>query len=104
MGTRFFLHIGANKTGSSAIQDFLRLNWQRLRELGYLVPDHKMDISEKVAGQHVFALQDIMDRQDNESLAAKVKALMASDAKTVIISAENLSNGTNFNFFWRCFA
>jgi hypothetical protein len=33
----FVLHIGANKTGSSAIQSFIRLNLGVLQRAGYLV-------------------------------------------------------------------
>ena len=56
MDSRLILHIGANKTGSSAVQEFLRLNVAALRKLNYIVPDRELGTSDRVTGEHVFAL------------------------------------------------
>jgi hypothetical protein len=99
MDSRLLLHIGANKTGSSAIQTFLRLNAAALRGLGYLVPDRELGVSDRVTGEHVFVFQEMFNRSDRLGLEARLRALLKSNAKVVIISAENLSNEANFQFF-----
>jgi hypothetical protein len=99
MDSRLLLHIGANKTGSSAVQNFLGVNAPALRELGYLVPDRLLGISDRVTGEHVFAFQDMFNKSNRAGLESKLRALVKSDAKAVLVSAENLSNGTNFQFF-----
>jgi len=99
MSARLILHIGANKTGSSAVQSFLRLNVKSLRSLGYRVPDSELGLSDKVTGEHVFATQTLFNRADRAGLANKIALLMQAAEPTLIISAENLSNDSNFQFF-----
>ena len=99
MNPRLILHIGANKTGSSAIQTFLRLNWKLLRSIGYFVPDRNLGASEDVTGDHGICLQEYFNRSDHAALDAPIKILLRNDAKTIVISAENLSNGQNFLLF-----
>jgi hypothetical protein len=99
MSSRLILHIGANKTGSSAVQSFLRLNVKSLRSLGYRVPDRELGLSDKVTGEQVFAMQGLFNRGDRAGLVVKIKLLMQAAERSVIISAENLSNGQNFQFF-----
>lgn len=36
---KIFIHVGAGKTGTSAIQEFLRTNRDRIRESGIILPD-----------------------------------------------------------------
>jgi hypothetical protein len=99
MDARLILHIGANKTGSSAIQAFLRLNSKQLNTLGYLIPDKELGTSDRITGEHVFAFQDMINRSDRPMLESKFQNLLNSDSKVVIASAENLSNRANFQFF-----
>jgi hypothetical protein len=99
MNPRLIIHIGANKTGSSAIQSFLRLNWKLLRSRGYFVPDQNLGNSENITGDHGLHLQHLFDHSDYASLKAKIKLLMNSESNVVLISAENLSNGQNFQLF-----
>jgi len=51
------LHIGANKTGSSAIQRFAQKNRASLLNRGFAIPDRTLGWSDKVTGEHVFTLQ-----------------------------------------------
>lgn len=104
METRIILHIGANKTGSSAIQDFLRRNWKLLRGHDYLVPDRDLGLSENITGEHVFAFQEMFNDSNRAGLEAKLRALTKLDNKAVLISAENLSNGSNFQLVGKAIA
>ncbi len=101
MTQQIVLHIGANKTGSSAIQKALQLNWRQLRDIGFLVPDRELGMTDRVTGEHVFSFQDMFARSDRITLEQKITALRKSDAKVILISAENLSNAANFQFFKR---
>jgi hypothetical protein len=96
---RILLHIGANKTGSSAVQDFLRRNYKTLLAHGLLVADKELASSDRVTGEHVFAFQDFFNRSDRGNLEARLRALSRENARMVLLSAENLSNGANFQFF-----
>ena len=90
------LHIGANKTGSSAIQHFLRLNAALLKSAGIAVAPGDLTPEGSVTGQHVPAIEAL--RKDLETgkteMSARLRALtqeLPPDAK-LLISAENLSN------------
>ncbi|MGO8858403.1 MAG: hypothetical protein ACLQO1_22245 [Steroidobacteraceae bacterium] len=63
------------------------------------MPDRELGVSGQVTGEHVFALQSLFNRSDRAGLAAKITPLMQAEGKAVIVSAENLSNGLNFQFF-----
>lgn len=99
MSARLVLHIGANKTGSSAVQAFLRMNYKVLGTRGVLVPDRELRVSNKITGEHVFAFQELFNAGNRVELQTRLTALLQEDTGTVICSAENLSNGANFQFF-----
>ena len=89
------VHIGASKTGSSAIQAFLMRNGKWLRERGIVVPDVAMGDGPKVDGCQVwyFARPEADRTQSSAELTKKVEALFAKDGvRQVVISAENLSS------------
>lgn len=94
MPTRLIVHLGANKTGSSAIQKFLSLNCEALREQGLIVPSHDFTFARRVAGSHVFAFEELFrnpqGRQQLES-AIEVLADSQADVKAILLSAENLA-------------
>jgi hypothetical protein len=97
------IHIGANKTGSSAIQVFLKRNRDWLRERGIVVPDIQMRDRRQIAGHHVWYFAqtgpDPMARA--AELSASVERLFATaDVRQVVISAENLSNRETQAFRW----
>jgi hypothetical protein len=100
MDPKLIIHIGANKTGSSAIQNCLRLNWPLLRDLEYLVPDRELGVSERVTGEHVFALQRFVNQSDTAGLQRAMSNLLKVSGKAkIVFSAENLSNEGNFGLF-----
>ena len=93
MDSEIIFHIGAAKTGSSAIQAFMRVNRAALRAAGLLVPDAELGPGERVSGEHVMTLQRMMDANDPTAIAARMDALVeAAGGGAVLISAENLSN------------
>ena len=92
---KIILHIGAGKTGSSAIQSFLELNVEALRREGILVPANDLEMSGRSYGNHVRLFREWNDEPDAgrkalESAVAKLMA-QAGDASAILISAENLA-------------
>lgn len=95
MKADFVFHIGANKTGSSAIQHFIRNNLQLLEDHDFLVPDRELTWTERITGEHVFALQTLFNtRATPDDLLKVFKSLKDSSENdgTILLSAENLSN------------
>lgn len=101
MDEQLTLHIGANKTGSSAIQRFIRANAALLRAHGFAVPDADLGWSGQVTGFHVFALQALINGRDPQAITERFDALMAGrpEGAGVLLSAENLSNPGNHALF-----
>lgn len=95
MPKKLILHIGANKTGSSAIQRFLSTNGLALREEGIIVPDSEFRDAEKPQGNHVFGLQQLLDSPPDgrQRLGDAIKAIDAAnpEATAILLSAENLT-------------
>src|SRR5437764_930064 len=89
------LHVGANKTGSSAIQEFLRLNAAELPRFGLSVAPSDLSRSGKITGQHVGFIEQ--QRQDlpagRKRIARRIDRLMAElePGARLIVSAENLA-------------
>ncbi len=90
------LHIGANKTGSSAIQEFLRLNARHLQEFGYWVAPHNLEPGGEITGHHVATVERL--RAEIPASAALLSekldriANRLPDGAKIVLSAENLSN------------
>ena len=98
---RIILHIGAGKTGTSAIQMFLRRNAVALAEAGYVVPDQNLGLEGKITGEHVWKLESMLGNADpngvKEALINLVERI-PDDAK-LLLSAENMSNLGNHRSF-----
>lgn len=98
------LHIGANKTGSSAIQSLIQQNFHLLEEHGYVVPNSRLETSDHISGEHVFAIQQFFVRNDSDGLAATVGSLVEEHkGKTILLSGENMSNPGKHKF-WKAAA
>lgn len=92
-------HIGAGKTGSSAIQRALAFSKQHLADRGIHIAPVDLEPGGNVGGQQVFALQKIRDMdldQARPMFARKLAALVADiesrGGKQLVFSGENLSN------------
>jgi hypothetical protein len=93
------LHIGANKTGSSAIQAFLKANAQALPKFGVTVGTSDLAPGSAVTGEHVWYVQSVVDKAEEgrKTNTRKIDAIMAGlpDSAKLVLSAENLSNKNN---------
>ncbi len=96
MTPRLTVHIGALKTGSSAIQMFLNRNCETLRCAGIVIPDQEMESRQPVTGDQVFFFDRRRDRapQDaGEEMLEKLSGLFSDgNVRQVVISAENLAD------------
>ncbi|MDH3293640.1 MAG: hypothetical protein OER95_04895 [Acidimicrobiia bacterium] len=98
---RLYLHIGAGKCGSSAIQQFLDTNAEHLRKQGFLVPGRSLQDDASGCGQH---LQFFEDGIGTEGFAELVSTRLDALGETVtreglhsiVISGENLINPKGF--------
>lgn len=89
------LHIGGNKTGSSAIQHFIGSNTKTFRSAGFAIPDVNLEFKAPSVGMHVASLQRIKESPDSGAvLRDKFEALMSrvADDQILLVSGENLSN------------
>jgi hypothetical protein len=93
------LHIGAGKTGSSAIQAFLRDNVPALNLLGFAIPGSDFRFVPQISGHQVFGFQKFFDAE-GVGLFHRLNFMMqAREGRTVVLSAENISNGENYRYF-----
>ena len=94
MSKKVVVHIGANKTGSSAIQKFLSLNCEALRKQGLVIPSQDFTLSNQVSGFHVFAFEELFRApRGRQQLEAAMNVIADSHvgAKAIVLSAENLA-------------
>ncbi len=89
------VHIGANKTGSSAIQRFLSMNSLALRAEGIIIPDNEFRVADKIQGYHVFGFGELL-KSPLEGRKRLEDAIDAVDvayprATAILLSAENLA-------------
>lgn len=84
------LHVGAGKTGSSAIQSFIADNQEALGRLGFAVPSAEFEIGPPASAAHVTPFERYF-AADGAGLTPRLEAMMATRRhRTVLISAENL--------------
>ncbi len=92
---KLILHVGAGKTGSTAIQDFLRDNAAKLRSAGVLVPDMELGLDGRVVGAQIAFFNTLAKGPDSgrvvsDSLRSLRAYMKQHGLQTLVISAENL--------------
>lgn len=94
MNRKIVFHIGASKTGSSAIQSFIAVNKDYFKENGFVIPDKFLKLGENITGEHVFSLQKLILNDNKAQLRDAFDILdnTAPKEKAILFSAENLSN------------
>jgi hypothetical protein len=86
---KLILHIGAPKTGSSAIQDALTRSAPSLRQKGIIVPDTQLGTKGAVEGQQVFEFDEKVSNP--QQVVDAIRRLADEPGLTaVVVSAENL--------------
>ena len=100
---KLFIHIGAGKCGSTAIQGFLGNNSAKLKDNGILVPGVDLSLDGKATGNQIWFLQNLMNEPLPDAQAIirnrfrDIHAYMnESTLHTLVLSAENLSNPNGF--------
>lgn len=101
---KLILHPGHNKCGSSSIQSFLYSNIDELAKQGVYLPDRDFKFlfeaqkSQLNLQSPIFYLQKIIEQNNFSYFEKRVSAVLnkaeESNCKAIIISAENLSNGS----------
>lgn len=93
---KIIVHVGAGKTGSSAIQSFLNLNVSKLRREGIVVPDNDLGLAGPGWGNHVRIFKEWTGSpaEGQQKLERAVEKIFkeAGDASTILLSAENLAS------------
>lgn len=85
------LHIGAPKTGSSALQHFLFNNREILRRKGYYYPKHGFDVNSISGGHSGIGAALINDDEDKaQQIFDDYKYHAKKQGQTLLISAESL--------------
>jgi len=99
MSRTLFLHLGANKTGSTAIQEFLRLNAEALLQQGIHVASGDLLAGGAVTGQQAPYIEQLVadPAAGGGEMTTRIDSLMDTipDGATLVLSAENLSNPGN---------
>ncbi|MGM0767989.1 MAG: hypothetical protein ACQEV6_08185 [Pseudomonadota bacterium] len=92
---RVVLHIGAPKTGTSAIQYFLNTNRDRLQKYGIFYPPHSSD-SNRISGGHGALLSGTSADSLDDSRACAQRWLddaLAQKCHTLLLSSESFYTG-----------
>jgi len=95
MPKKLIVHIGAGKTGSSAVQRFLSMNSLALRAEGIIIPDNEFRIADKIQGYHVFGFVELLKNplEGRKQLEDAIDAMNVAypRATAILLSAENLA-------------
>lgn len=99
---KLYLHIGAGKCGSSAIQLALRENHQELRASGVLIPASDLTVAGRVDGHQLSFFENLLPIDDaaiatvTQRLEELRRYVDLEGLRAVVISSENLVNTRQF--------
>lgn len=85
MKQQLYIHVGAGKTGTSALQEFFRLNQVKLQDLGIHIPDSINMISDKYLNHH-----ELAGGTNEKPVSYKPlwKKISNTKCKTMLVSSE----------------
>lgn len=100
---RLYLHIGSEKTGSTALQHFLSMNSDRLGRDGLIYPceKHQIVYSMRYRGHFPLVasffpnLPDFVGKSeyhDNDKMLSSLKRIVESETLSIILSCEHFSS------------
>lgn len=91
-GKKIIVHVGPPKTGTSAIQAWLKKNNDRLKSNGFLYPEHKSDSNGVSSGNFEFVIsRDASGRDylDDLKLRKNIALFNKSQCDTLLLSSEH---------------
>ncbi len=98
-----YVHIGAAKCGSSAIQAFLASNREALLKRNIVIPDEQLQFEGPFSGNQIWFFENMREDIDGNKDAVRRHMLALLDKAPdrencrIIVSAENLSNQHGFH-------
>jgi hypothetical protein len=87
MQKTIYFHIGAPKTGTTAIESFFTLNRNLLTKLGYLYPGTELD-HHQIAQEMYDAIRSQSSINSNSNCIKVLQEIQNTDAHTIIISSD----------------
>jgi len=96
MRKKLFIHIGTHKTGTSAIQNFLFMNREALRQKGFLYPETGDKASHHALASEFRLLKRIKNKERELKTLSYIQEIRTHNFDTSILSSEGLVlRGTN---------
>ena len=83
-----FLHVGAGKTGSSAIQSVLQKNRKKLIELGFLYPNFDQQHKVSASLNHAAFIKRNSEQDKTEKLQQKIQFCAKKGISNIVLSWE----------------
>lgn len=90
MKKEIYIHVGAGKTGTTAIQEFLFLNEKRLLESGIYIPVIGRSLSKSAIAHHELAAYDFIHNKKNFDEVIRLwKQLVKKKNSKILLTSEN---------------
>lgn len=90
MNKEIYIHVGAGKTGTTAIQEFLFLNEKRLLESGIYIPIIGRSLSKTAIAHHELAAYDFIHNKKNFDEVIRLwKQLVKKKNSKILLTSEN---------------
>ncbi len=89
MTKELFIHVGAGKTGTTALQEFLRINRSKLQEKGLVLPDIGLVKTENAIGHHKLSG---VGSHANPNVLSMWQAISKANEKKLLLTSETFHN------------